>query len=125
MNRGVGPTLNGANKKQSDIRGGPEPLNTPQGRCPYGQKRLQAEWQFFHLFTKVLQSQVQSAFHEEIKPYFAKVGLVPTQSQREEIQELHEALARVPKPVVVLLDEIDRMQKDELLVLLKGICLPP
>jgi hypothetical protein len=44
---------------------------------------------------------------------------VPAQSQREEIQELHDAISRVPKRVVVLLDEIDRMQKEELMVLLK------
>ena len=45
--------------------------------------------------------------------------LLPTQSQREEVQDLREALSRVPMPILVLLDEIDRMQKEELLVLLK------
>lgn len=45
--------------------------------------------------------------------------LVPVQSQREEIQELRNTISRVPKRVVVLLDEIDRMQRDELIVLLK------
>lgn len=45
--------------------------------------------------------------------------LIPAQSQKDEIQGLSDALARVPKPIVVLLDEIDRMLKDELLVLLK------
>lgn len=45
--------------------------------------------------------------------------LLPTQSQREEIEELRGALARVPRPILVLLDELDRMQRDELLVLLK------
>lgn len=45
--------------------------------------------------------------------------LFPAHSQKEDIQELHGALRRVPKPVLVLLDEIDRMQKDELTVLLK------
>jgi hypothetical protein len=45
--------------------------------------------------------------------------LIPTRSQRDELQELRNALSRLPSPVVVLLDEIDRMQKEELLVLLK------
>jgi hypothetical protein len=45
--------------------------------------------------------------------------LVPDQSQRDEVEELRDALCRVPKPILVLLDEIDRMQKDEILVLLK------
>jgi len=45
--------------------------------------------------------------------------LIPAQSQREEIEELHGALLRIPRPILVLLDEIDRMQRDELLVLLK------
>ena len=45
--------------------------------------------------------------------------IIPTQSQREEIEELCSVLSRIPRPIVVLLDEIDRMQRDELLVLLK------
>lgn len=45
--------------------------------------------------------------------------LIPVQSQKEEVRELREAFGRVPKPVLVLLDEIDRMQREELLVLLK------
>ena len=45
--------------------------------------------------------------------------LIPTQSQWEEVEELRSAFARVPMPILVLLDEIDRMQKEELLVLLK------
>jgi hypothetical protein len=40
-------------------------------------------------------------------------------SQQEEIEELRETLARVPVPIIVLLDEIDRMQREEILVLLK------
>jgi KAP family P-loop domain len=40
-------------------------------------------------------------------------------SQQEEIEELRETLARVPVPIVALLDEIDRMQREEILVLLK------
>lgn len=45
--------------------------------------------------------------------------LLPTQSQQEEVQELRESFSHIPQPILVLLDEIDRMQKDELLVLLK------
>src|SRR5262249_49487923 len=45
--------------------------------------------------------------------------LFPAPSQHDELLELHDTFARFPVPIVVLLDEIDRMQKDELLVLLK------
>jgi KAP family P-loop domain len=45
--------------------------------------------------------------------------MIPSQSQQEEIEELCDTFSRIPMPIVVLLDEIDRMQKDELLVLLK------
>jgi len=47
--------------------------------------------------------------------------ILPPYTQRQEIRDLGEALSRVPKRVVVLLDEIDRMQKPELLTLLKII----
>ena len=40
-------------------------------------------------------------------------------SQAEEVAELKSVLNRLPVRVVVLLDEIDRLQRDELLVLLK------
>lgn len=46
---------------------------------------------------------------------------LPPYTQRQEIRDLGEVFGRIPKRVVVLLDEIDRMQKDELLVLLKII----
>jgi hypothetical protein len=45
--------------------------------------------------------------------------ILPAQSQQQEIEELRDTLARVPLPIVVLLDEVDRMQRDELLILLK------
>jgi hypothetical protein len=45
--------------------------------------------------------------------------LIPSLSQRDELQQLRDAFCRVPLPILVLLDEIDRMQKEELLVLLK------
>jgi len=45
--------------------------------------------------------------------------LIPTRSQKDELHELRQVIAQLPLPVVILLDEIDRMQKDEVLVLLK------
>jgi hypothetical protein len=45
--------------------------------------------------------------------------LLPTQSQWEDVQELHQSFSRLPRRIVVPLDEIDRMQRDELLVFLK------
>jgi hypothetical protein len=45
--------------------------------------------------------------------------ILPTQSQRQEIEEIREVLGRAPLPIVVLLDEVDRMQREELLVLFK------
>src|SRR5262249_43915054 len=45
--------------------------------------------------------------------------LLPSQSQQEEIEDLHDTFSRMPFRIVVLLDEIDRMQRDEILVLLK------
>jgi hypothetical protein len=52
-----------------------------------------------------------------VAPLFT--GPDTARSQREEIDEIRATLGRVPLPIVVLLDEVDRMQKDELLVLLK------
>src|SRR6202451_2641365 len=53
-------------------------------------------------------------------PYFAGLKeMLPAESQRDEIEELRRALTRIPRPIVVLLDEMDRMQKEELLVVLK------
>ncbi len=48
-----------------------------------------------------------------------KEFLPPQQSQQDEINEVRETLARIPLPIVVLLDEVDRMQREELLLLLK------
>ncbi|HEY6291602.1 MAG TPA: P-loop NTPase fold protein [Terriglobia bacterium] len=45
--------------------------------------------------------------------------LLPTRSQRDDIQDLREALSRLPVRILALIDEIDRMQKEELAVLLK------
>jgi hypothetical protein len=42
-----------------------------------------------------------------------------TSTQRDDIQRLADAVSRLPRRVVVLLDEIDRMQKEEIFELLK------
>jgi len=47
--------------------------------------------------------------------------LLPATSQKDDIDNLKSALVRLPKRVVVLLDEIDRMEKDEIVTLLKVI----
>lgn len=47
--------------------------------------------------------------------------LLPNATQRDDIESVHQALARLPKRVIVLLDELDRMEKDELIALLKVI----
>src|SRR5580704_5846024 len=47
--------------------------------------------------------------------------LLPTPTQKDDIANLKSALVRLPKRVVVLLDEIDRMEKEELVTLLKVI----
>jgi predicted KAP-like P-loop ATPase len=50
---------------------------------------------------------------------YLKIG--PATTQRDDVRNLGAALARLPKRIVVLLDEIDRMEKEELLTLLKVI----
>ena len=53
-------------------------------------------------------------------PYWAGLrDILLTRSQQQEIENLRNTLARVPLPIVVLLDEVDRMQRDEINVLLK------
>jgi hypothetical protein len=47
--------------------------------------------------------------------------LLPSATQKDDIENLKSALVRLPKRVVVLLDEIDRMEKEELVTLLKVI----
>ena len=47
--------------------------------------------------------------------------LLPATTQRDDIDNLRAALRRLPKRVVVLLDELDRMEADELRTLLKVI----
>lgn len=47
------------------------------------------------------------------------VEIFGASTQRDDIENLKRALSRIPKRVVVLLDELDRMEKDEVLTLLK------
>jgi hypothetical protein len=47
--------------------------------------------------------------------------LSPAPTQRDDIESMKTALTRLPKRVVVLLDELDRMEKKEILTLLKVI----
>ena len=47
--------------------------------------------------------------------------LLPANTQKDDIEKLNAALIRLPKRVVVLLDELDRMEKEEVLTLLKII----
>jgi AAA domain len=51
--------------------------------------------------------------------------LFPAATQRDDIESLKLALMRLPKRVVVLLDELDRMERDELLPLVRGISALP
>jgi len=46
---------------------------------------------------------------------------LPQETQQDSIDDLREALERLPSRVVVLVDEMDRMRKEELFVLLKLI----
>ena len=46
---------------------------------------------------------------------------LPAATQKDDIDTLKAALSRLPKRVIVLLDELDRMEKEELLTLLKVI----
>ena len=47
--------------------------------------------------------------------------VLPAHTQREEMCRLGEVLGRIPRRIVVLIDEVDRMQKSEILTLLKLI----
>jgi hypothetical protein len=47
--------------------------------------------------------------------------LLPGATQKDDIDNIKSALVRLPKRVVVLLDEIDRMEKEELVTLLKVV----
>jgi KAP family P-loop domain len=53
-----------------------------------------------------------------LRSYFESL---PEATQRDDIASIHAALERLPKRVIVLLDELDRMEKEELIALLKVI----
>ena len=53
-----------------------------------------------------------------LRSYFESL---PEATQRDDIASIHAALERLPKRVIVLLDELDRMEKEELITLLKVI----
>jgi hypothetical protein len=53
-----------------------------------------------------------------LRNYFESL---PEATQRDDIANIYAALGRLPKRVIVLLDELDRMEKDELVTLLKII----
>jgi hypothetical protein len=58
----------------------------------------------------------------ETVPYLKGfLRLFPAPTQKDDIESLKIALRRLPRRVVVLLDELDRMQRDELLPLLKVV----
>jgi len=58
----------------------------------------------------------------EAVPYVKAFShLVPSTSQEEDIEDLGRSLRRLPRRIVVLLDEMDRMQEEELRILLKII----
>ena len=65
--------------------------------------------------------QLAKALGQHVPLIRSYLELLPAPTQKEDIANLNAALARLPKRVVVLLDELDRMEKTELLILLKVI----
>lgn len=53
-----------------------------------------------------------------LRSYFESL---PEATQRDDIASIYAALERLPKRVIVLLDELDRMEREELITLLKVI----
>jgi len=64
---------------------------------------------------------VTSALGKTVPLLQAVTEAMPAKTQKEDIDDLQMALMRLPKRVVVLLDEIDRMERKELITLLKII----
>lgn len=62
---------------------------------------------------------VAKALAEALPTLKGILEFLPASTQRDDIKALASALARLPKRVVVMLDELDRMEKDEVLTLLK------
>jgi hypothetical protein len=62
-----------------------------------------------------------TALGQEVPLLSDYLKLIPSATQKDQIDNMASALLRLPKRVVVLLDEIDRMEKEEILTLLKVI----
>lgn len=62
---------------------------------------------------------VASALAETIPIFKGTLEFIPATTQRDDVIALQDALARLPRRLIVLLDELDRMGKDEILTLLK------
>ena len=62
---------------------------------------------------------VAKALAETVPTLKGLVEFLPTTTQRDDVKGLASALRRLPQRVVVLLDELDRMEKDEVLTLVK------
>lgn len=64
---------------------------------------------------------IADALSETVPLLKGALRLFPVPTQKDDIESLKVALWRLPKRVIVLLDELDRMQRDELLSLLKVV----
>ena len=51
--------------------------------------------------------------------HFVRTTFCQSPSMQEERQKLKEAIVRIGKPIIVFIDDVDRLQKEELLILLK------
>ncbi len=65
--------------------------------------------------------QLATALGQKVPFLSEYLKLLPAATQKDHIESLKAALLRLPKRVVVLLDEIDRMEKEEIMTLLKVI----
>lgn len=65
--------------------------------------------------------QLATALGQKVPFLSEYLKLLPAATQKDHIDSVRSALLRLPKRVVVLLDEIDRMEKDEILTLLKVV----
>jgi hypothetical protein len=64
---------------------------------------------------------IADALSETVPALKGILHLFPPKTQKDDIENLKMALSRLPKRVVVLLDELDRMERAELLPLLKVV----
>jgi hypothetical protein len=78
------------------------------------QKTIRRAW-----FTAKRSPTGHSALGQKVPLLSDYLKLLPAPTQRDDIENLKSALVRFPKRVVVLLDEIDRMEKEEIVTLLK------